>query len=116
TIAIKTMRTSRIAEERTLLRRDIWIDMLQRTIWAVHEPLIGSAGRQGCINEQFAELAVGKTLPLVQTAVPVGVLLGANEHAAVMELVTVGDAVAPRRHINPHATSRLDHPGVLDTI
>src|SRR2546425_5385303 len=78
--------------------------------------LVGPAGCQRCVYEQLSQLAAFKALPLIDAAVAVGVLFGANQHALVVELVAIGHAVAPCRDVDAHLVAALHDPGVLDAV
>src|SRR5712691_8351506 len=78
--------------------------------------LVGPAGCLRCVYEQLAQLAALKALPLIDAAIAIGVLFGANQHALVVELVAVGHAVALGRDVDAHLVAALHDPGVLDAV
>jgi hypothetical protein len=59
---------------------------------------------------------VFEPLPLIDSAVAVGVLFGAEKDAVFMQFVSVRNTVTARRDIDAHLVGRLDNPCVLDAI
>src|ERR1041385_1058868 len=91
-------------------------DTLAAAVRGGDAALLRTAGRLRGVDEQLAKLAAGELLPLVDAAIAIGVLLGADEDAVVVELVAVGNAVAPRRDVDAHLRRVLSDPDVFDAV
>src|SRR5262245_1897085 len=114
--ARRTIDDARSEDALMLFRGDRRFDALEHAVVRIYQSSIRPARDARRVDEQLPQLAVIELLPLIDSAIAVGVLFGADRDAFVVQFMAVRNAVAARGDVDAHLVGGLDDPCVLDTI